>query len=191
MRLGWYLFSTRFLAPGEDGRYAKLRESWGNSAGFKFLIFFLAQGVLAFVLALPFFAISWHAAPGPTIWDLLALAAGIGAVLGEGIADRQLHRFRSDPKNKGLTCNTGLWRYSRHPNYFFEWLYWWSYILLLIGSWWILTALFSAALMLYLITKVTGIPPTEERALASRGDSYRRYQRTVSAFFPWPPKEAA
>ena len=104
-------------------------------------------------------------------------------------ADAQLHRFKQDPANKGKTCQVGLWHYSRHPNFFFEWLIWVSYALYAMGSpsgaWgWL-----SPALMLYFVTKVTGIPATEAQALRSRGDEYRKYQQTTSAFFPWPPKK--
>ncbi|MGB0715272.1 MAG: DUF1295 domain-containing protein, partial [Phycisphaerae bacterium] len=82
-----------------------------------------------------------------------------------------------------------LWRWSRHPNYFFEWIHWWSYVCLAIGAsfWWI--TLMGPALMLFLVLKVTGIPPTEARAIESRGDAYRHYQATTSAFFPWFPKK--
>jgi hypothetical protein len=95
------------------------------------------------------------------------------------------------PANRGRTCRAGLWRYSRHPNYFFEWLHWWSYPLLAWGSpeWWL--TLLGPALMLYTLLKVTGIPYTEQQALASRGDDYRAYQRSTSALFPGFPKQEA
>ena len=87
------------------------------------------------------------------------------------------------------TCREGWWRYSRHPNYFFEWLHWWSYVALAVGAsyWWL--TLLSPAVMLYFLVCVTGIPPTEAQALASRGEDYRQYQRTTSVFIPWFPKE--
>jgi steroid 5-alpha reductase family enzyme len=112
------------------------------------------------------------------------------AFAGESLADRQLSRFRQDPRNRGRVCRDGLWRYSRHPNYFFEWLHWWAYVALAAGSplWWIAVA--GVAMMLLFLTRVTGIPPTEAQALRSRGEAYREYQRTTSAFFPWPPRTA-
>ncbi|HSS65063.1 MAG TPA: DUF1295 domain-containing protein, partial [Gammaproteobacteria bacterium] len=107
--------------------------------------------------------------------------------IGESIADAQLSRFRRDPRNRGKVCRTGLWRYSRHPNYFFEWLHWWAYALIGLGSphWWVpLTGL---AVVYVFLTRVTGIPFTEQQSLRSRGDAYRRYRETTNAFFPWPP----
>ena len=110
------------------------------------------------------------------------------AVSGESLADWQLSAFRHDPANAGQVCQRGLWRYSRHPNYFFEWLHWWAYVCLAAGSPWGGLALAGPAAMLYFLLKVTGVPPTEAQALKSRGDAYRQYQRTTSVFFPWPPQ---
>jgi steroid 5-alpha reductase family enzyme len=93
--------------------------------------------------------------------------------------------FRADANNRGKVCERGLWAYSRHPNYFFEWFHWLSYIFLAVGSPLFIISPLSAILVLFLILKVTGIPPTEERAIQSRGDAYRDYQRRVSAFVPW------
>ncbi len=98
-------------------------------------------------------------------------------------------RVIGQPENRGKTCRAGWWRYSRHPNYFFEWLHWWTYVVLAAGApyWWV--TLGAPATMLYFLLFVTGIPPTEAQALASRGDDYRRYQQTTSVFIPWFPKK--
>ena len=91
--------------------------------------------------------------------------------------------------NKGHTCQVGLWRYSRHPNYFFEWLIWMAFALFALasrGGYW---GLISPALILYFVSRVTGIPATEAQAIRSRGEEYRRYQQTTSAFVPWFPKQ--
>ncbi len=128
-----------------------------------------------------------HPAESLRVWDLAGFAIVLASIAGESVADRQLRRFRHDPANRGRTCREGLWRYSRHPNYFFEWLHWWSYAILAIGgplSW---LAALAPLVMLVFILFVTGIPPTEARAVASRGEDYREYQRTTSAFVPWPP----
>jgi steroid 5-alpha reductase family enzyme len=108
-------------------------------------------------------------------------------VLGETSADRQLSRFRANPANRGRTCREGLWRYSRHPNYFFEWTHWFSYLVIGHGIWptWI-----GPAAMLLFLFRLTGIPFTEQQAIKSRGDDYRAYQRETSVFFPWFPKRA-
>lgn len=188
-RLGWHILADRVLPPGEDGRYADLRRRWGGAFDRRMLWFFQAQALLAVAFALPAPvaagverpALGWPEAAAVLIW--------LTALGGEWLADRQLARHKADPANRGRTCRRGLWRYSRHPNYFFEWLGWWSYAVLALGSpwWWVPVA--AALLMLVFVLRVSGIPPTEARALASRGDDYRRYQRETSAFVPWFPRE--
>jgi steroid 5-alpha reductase family enzyme len=175
----------------EDGRYATLREQWGDSIELKFLFFFLFQGALDVFLALPFLLAAVNPAPGisPLEWTGAALWAI--SLAGETAADRQLERFKADPAHRGRTCRTGLWRYSRHPNYFFEWLIWIAYAVFASaspGGW---LAFACPALMLYFLLRVTGIPATEAQAVRSRGEDYRRYQRTTSAFVPWFPDRSA
>jgi steroid 5-alpha reductase family enzyme len=189
LRLAAYLLRDRVLAHEEDGRYRELRRSWGGNADRNLLLFFQFQALLVIVFALPFLVVAHHPHPEWTSWDLAGVFVGFGAIVGESIADRQLARFRKLPANRGRTCRTGLWRYSRHPNYFFEWLHWWAYVLMAVGSPWWWLSLLGPALMLLFLFRITGIPATEQRALATRGDDYRRYQRTTSAFFPWFPKE--
>ena len=187
LRLATYLLKDRVLSGVEDGRYGMLRERWGERTQPLLFFFFQAQALLALILALPFFLIS-HVDGRLGWWDMIGLLLWIVAVLGESLADRQLARFRADPANRGRTCREGLWRYSRHPNYFFEWIHWLSYPCLAMGSGlWPLT-LGAPALMLLLLFRVTGIPYTEKRALVSRGEDYRRYQRETSAFVPWFPR---
>jgi len=110
------------------------------------------------------------------------------SLLGNGLADRQLDRWRGNPSNHGKTCRAGLWNWSRHPNYFFEWLLWCSYPIAAIGTPYFILNVGIAALMLIMVTKVSGIPFTEQQALRSRGDDYRTYQETTSPFFPTPPR---
>lgn len=190
-RLTWYLLVKRVFRPGEDGRYVELRAGWGPKAQRNFFIFFQAQGLLAVVLSIPFMVIAWDPSSAIGLQHVLAAVLAVVAIGGESIADAQLHAFRMSPHHQGKTCRDGLWRYSRHPNYFFEWMYWWSYVAMGIFAPWGILTMVSPVLMLYLILKITGIPPTEARALLSRGDDYRNYQRTTSAFFPWFPREAA
>ncbi len=187
VRLALHLFVNRIRAAGEDGRYAMLRESWGSKAQRNFFIFFQVQAAWSLLFAVPFAVI----AAGNTTWgsaaDWLSIAIWLLAVGGESLADWQLESWKAEAANAGKTCRSGLWRYSRHPNYFFEWLHWWAYVALAWHEpqWWI--ALSGPVLMLFFLLKVTGIPYTEKRALASRGDDYRRYQKSTSAFFPWFP----
>jgi len=125
----------------------------------------------------------------------VSAAQPCGESLGKGVARAESARYvvawRADPANRGRTCRRGLWAWSRHPNYFFEWLHWWTYPLLAVGAPWAAATLFAPAFMLFFLFKVTGIPATEARALVTRGDDYRRYQREVSMFVPWPPRRRA
>jgi steroid 5-alpha reductase family enzyme len=187
LRLALHLYLDRVRGKPEDGRYRKLRAAWGEAAQRNFLLFFQAQALLVAILSVPYVLALTNPSPSPA-------AAGLGAglvlvsVLGETAADRTLAAFRAEPGNRGRTCREGLWRYSRHPNYFFEWLHWWAWAALAWGSPLFAVSLGGPALMLFFLFKVTGIPPTEARALETRGDDYRAYQRTTSVFVPWFPR---
>ena len=188
-RLAGHILLDRVIGKPEDGRYQRLRAHWGERGQLKFFGFFQAQALLTAVFAVPFLVVALSPEPLPAPAIIVAVTIWLLAVGGEALADRQLATWRADPAHRGRTCRAGLWRYSRHPNYFFEWLHWWSYPLLAWGSpeWWL--TLLGPALMLYTLLKVTGIPYTEQQALASRGDDYRAYQRDTSAFIPWFPKK--
>jgi steroid 5-alpha reductase family enzyme len=123
---------------------------------------------------------------GALAWTGAALWACAATL--EGTADRQLRSFKAEPANAGKTLRTGLWRYSRHPNYFFQWLTWVAYALVALEAPYGWIGLVAPALMLYLILFVTGVPPSEESSLRSRGEEYRRYQRETSSFVPWFPR---
>ena len=189
LRLAGYLLVNRVLSPGEDGRYAMLREKFGRRAETFFLGFFQVQALWAVLFSVPFLPVAFHAGPFPTVWDVCGIIVWGVAVAGESLADRQLARFRDRPGSSGRTCREGLWRYSRHPNYFFEWVHLFAYVFLAMGAPWWPVAFAGPIVMLVFLYKITGIPYTEKRALASRGDEYRRYQQTTSAFVPWPPRE--
>ncbi|MEO8002127.1 MAG: DUF1295 domain-containing protein, partial [Arenimonas sp.] len=122
------------------------------------------------------------------LWAIAAIAVWVMSVLGEYIADEQLAKFRTNPDNKGKTCRRGLWAYSRHPNYFFEWLHWFAYVFLAINSDFFWYSLVGPIVMLAFLYRVSGIPWTEAQALRSRGDNYKNYQTEVSAFIPWLPR---
>jgi len=171
-----------------DGRYDALHAAWGERAPWYFLGFFQLQASWSVLFALPVLLAATNPAPWPQAGDLCGLALWVVAVAGEAIADRQLQRFRENPAHRGQVCQTGLWRYSRHPNYFFEWLHWWTYVACSGPRWVTLWGLLGPLAMWWFLNRVTGIPPTEAQALKSRGDAYRRYQQTTSRFFPWPPR---
>ncbi len=179
------LLVHRVIGHPEEGRYVELRRTWGPGA---FFLFFQAQALLAVLLSGPFLLVAGNATDGPHPLELASLALFALALAGEARADADLARWRRAPGNRGKTCRTGLWAWSRHPNYFFEWLVWCAFALAAAaapgGGW----AVYAPILLLLLLLFVTGIPPSERQALRTRGDDYRAYQRTTSAFVPWPPR---
>jgi len=186
-RLFLLLFKRVFSEP-EDGRYQALRQAWNGSPS-KLFVFFQGQAVIVTLFSIPFIAASSNASLEPGIWLVLAIIVFIISVGGETLADKQLAAFRGNPANRGKTCRNGLWAWSRHPNYFFEWLHWFSYVLLAVGGGYFLLSLIGPVVMLLFLYRVSGIPWTEAQAIRSRGEDYLNYQKQVSAFFPLPPKK--
>lgn len=184
LRLGGYL-AIRTLGKPEDSRYHILRKRWTTGTNWKFLLVFEAQAVLDVLLSVPFLLTSFHAV-GSLAWQQLAgIAIWIIAISGESIADAQLAAFKRDPANRGLVCQMGLWNYSRHPNYFFEWLVWIGWATFASTAPWGWLAFSAPVLMFLFLFRVTGIPATEAQSLRSKGEAYAEYQRTTSAFVPW------
>ncbi|MCB9915060.1 MAG: DUF1295 domain-containing protein [Planctomycetes bacterium] len=189
LRLSLHLWE-RLRRETEDGRYAALRRAWGARFHARLFWFYQVQALLVVLLGLCFQVLCAAPAAGWRATDAAAVLLFALSLAGESVADAQLRRFRRDPAQRGRTCRAGLWGWSRHPNYFFEWLHWLVYPLLGVGLAHGALLWFAPALMLLLVLKVTGVPPTEEQALRSRGDDYRAYQRTTNAFFPGPPRAA-
>ncbi len=186
LRLGAHLFfRVTSHHPQEDVRYAKMREQWGKRLKSQTLVFFQLQAVLIVLLSIPFLIACQNARPGISSLEWLGVAIWFVAVAGEGVADWQLKQFRSHSENKGKICQAGLWNHSRHPNYFFEWLVWVGFFVFALGSPLGCATIYCPALMLFFLLRVTGIPLTEELSVKSKGDAYREYQRTTSAFVPW------
>lgn len=188
LRLALYLLFTRVIGHPEEGRYVQLRREWGGNLPLKFLLFFQFQALLCILLSVPFLLAAINPRPALSWIEYAGAALWLVAWIGELVSDAQLHAFKSNPANRGATCRVGLWRYSRHPNYFFEWLIWMAFALFAMGSPYGYVAVFAPLLMLYFLFRVTGIPATEAQALRSKGDDYRRYQQTTSAFVPWFPR---
>jgi len=189
LRLALYLLFTRVIGHPEEGRYVELRKQWRTNIPLKFFFFFEFQAVLCIVLATPFLLASQNLAPAFSGFEYAAAVLWVVAIAGEISADMQLNSFKANAANRGKTCRAGLWNYSRHPNYFFEWLIWVAFCLFAIDSKYGYLALFPPALMLYFLFRVTGIPATEAQALRTRGEDYKRYQETTSAFVPWFPRK--
>lgn len=184
-RLFWHL-GKRFDYRVEDPRYSDLKAKFGRELlNFKMLLMFHFQGLLVIVLTLPFVLVCGYADSQWHFIELLGILVWAGGLCGEAIADNQLETFKAAPGNRGKVCNTGLWKYSRHPNYFFEWVVWLGFFLFAFPTaGWI--ALLSPIIILLLLTQVSGIPLAEQQALKSKGDAYRKYQEATSAFVPWP-----
>lgn len=187
VRLAGHIY-RRGRHSAEDSRYRYLRAHWSSHTQAKFFVFYQVQALTVLVFSFQFFMLAnlpgllgtWQAVPAVSLWLI--------ALLGEDLADRQLSVWRSQPRNSHRTCRTGLWRFSRHPNYFFEWLHWCGYVPLALGTpgWWVPIA--TQALMLVTLLYGTGVPHAERQALIRRGDDYRDYQSTTRTFFPWFPK---
>ena len=184
LRLGIHI-TRRTLRGADDPRYAELRRGWGADWQRQMLIFLEIQAAVALVLALSVMAAA-HAPRPLGIGDALGVLIAGCAIVGEGVSDGQLRRFAADPANRGRVCDAGLWSLSRHPNYFFEWLYWLSLVPIGFGSGWGWLSLAAPVLMYVLLRHVSGVPPLEAHMLRFRGDTYRAYQERVPAFWPRP-----
>lgn len=185
LRLATHLW-RRVRGAGEDGRYRALREHWAGDQRRLFGMFQF-QALLVALFAVPFVVAAANRTVQP-LWLTIGTLMWCLAVAGESRADAQLASFRADPRNQGLTCRTGLWRYSRHPNYFFEWLHWFAYVAFAVGAPHAWLALAGPLLMYLFLRYISGIPFTEAQALRARGEDYRDYQRRTSPLFPWPPR---
>ena len=192
LRLGGYL-ARRVLGhlQTEDGRYQQLRRDWAANLNVKMALFFQFQALLLVALSLPFLLAVRNSAPALQPLELVAAALWLVALFGETIADAQLAAFKRDPANRGQVCERGLWHWSRHPNYFFEWLIWVAFALFASASPWGWISFYCPLFMLFFLLKVTGVKYTEDQLLRSKGEPYRRYQQRTSAFVPWPPKPEA
>ena len=196
LRLGLYL-TPRVASHPEDTRYAAFREQWGKQYPRNMLFVTLPQGpataLLAFSVVLAARA-QTGGAPAAELGlrDALAGLVFLAALVGEYISDNQMKQFRADKANKGQVMDRGLWGWSRHPNYFFQWLGWCAYPMIALDPARPVTLLSLAApvVMFGLLRYVSGVPPLEEAMLKTRGDLFRKYQARVSAFFPLPPKRA-
>jgi steroid 5-alpha reductase family enzyme len=196
LRLGLHI-AVRTLGITDDPRYAAFAREWGVDASWKMFVFLQNQGLGSIPLAFAIFVAAHFPYHQLRPQDYLAALILIAAIAGEALADAQLKRFREQPGNQGRVCDIGLWRWSRHPNYFFEWLGWLAYPVIAISLDdplfypWGWASLLAPAFMYWILVHVTGIPPLEEQMLRSRGERYRDYQSRTSLFFPRPPRRGA
>lgn len=188
-RLVWHL-GKRFDLKVEDPRYQKIMDGFGKeNQDFKAYLMFLFQGLLVLILSTPIILVSGYSERPWEFYEGLGFAVWLIGIYGESVSDRQLEKFKRNPKNKGKVCQEGWWKFSRHPNYFFEWVVWIGFFLIALPTWGGSFAIISPLLMLILLTRVSGIPPAERQALESKGEAYREYQKKTSAFVPWFPKK--
>ncbi|THD77157.1 MAG: DUF1295 domain-containing protein [Phenylobacterium sp.] len=189
IRLGLYL-GPRVAGHPEDARYAHFRELFGKSYALGMLGVAMAQAPATALLAVSVAVAAQRPLDHLDLRDLAGVLIVVAALWGEALADRQMRRFKADPANQGRVCDIGLWAWSRHPNYFFEWIGWLAYPAIGLDPLRPMTWLsLSAPVVMYLLlTRVSGIPPLEEAMLRSRGPAYRAYQARVSSFFPRRPK---
>jgi steroid 5-alpha reductase family enzyme len=187
-RLSLHL-ARRNLGKDEDFRYAAWRRQFGSRWWWWswFQVFGL-QGVLLWIISLPLLAAAGTSQPGSlTVVDFLGAGVWLVGWLFESVGDWQLMRFKANPDNRGKVLDSGLWRYTRHPNYFGDAVVWWGFaiIALGIGAWW---ALIGPVLMTWLLVRVSGVAMLES-TLKKTKPQYVDYVRRTSAFVPMPPKE--
>ncbi|MCI0750050.1 MAG: DUF1295 domain-containing protein, partial [Nevskiales bacterium] len=188
VRLGTHLWRRNWDRP-EDWRYAGFRARWGAHADRNLFWFFQFQNVFTLMLAATaFLPLAFHSGtPSPRAFGF-AFLLWAASILGESLADAQMERFRRDPANRNAVCRQGLWRYSRHPNYFFECLHWCAYVPLAWGAAWGWLSLIAPLVMAFLLTRLSGMPLLEAE-LVRRKAGYADYMRTTRALIPWPPKK--
>ena len=188
-RLTGYL-SWRNIGKGEDYRYKQFRRKYGENRYWWISFFqtFLLQGILMWLISAPLLGAQYHGQEkNPGILDYAGIAFWITGFIFETIGDYQLARFKADPSNKGKVLSSGLWRYTRHPNYFGDSAVWWGYGFLCLGAGSIWPVL-GSILMTALIIKVSGVALLEKN-LVDKKPEYSEYVENTSAFIPWFPKK--
>jgi steroid 5-alpha reductase family enzyme len=198
VRLGLHI-AVRTAAIPDDPRYAAFAREWGVDSPRRMFVFLQNQGFGSIPLVFAIFVAARFPQAALRIEDYLGALILLIGIAGEALADAQLRNFRIDPANKGRVCDVGLWRWSRHPNYFFEWFGWLAYPVIAIPiedplSYpfyypWGWASLLAPVFMYWILVHVTGIPPLEQQMLRSRGERYRDYQSRTSMFFPLPPQK--
>jgi steroid 5-alpha reductase family enzyme len=191
LRLGLHI-AVRTAGISDDPRYASFAKEWGLNAPRRMFIFLQNQALGSIPLVFAIFVAAHVPQASLRPQDIIGGAILLVGIAGEALADAQLKRFRENPINRGRVCDVGLWRWSRHPNYFFEWFCWLAYPVIGLSPayGWGFATLLAPLFMYWILVYVTGVPPLEEQMLRSRGERYRDYQSRTSKFFPLPPAEA-
>jgi steroid 5-alpha reductase family enzyme len=195
LRLGLYVAFRVARSRDEDRRYVDLREQWGAAFQRRLLPFVLLQAPVGLLLGLAVMLAARAPRPGLDLQDLAGVLIIVTAIAGESLADEQMRRFKARRPPAGAINDRGLWSWSRHPNYFFEWFGWLAWPVIstdvhgvYLWGW----AAWGAPVLMYLVLdRGTGVPPLEAQMLKSRGDAFRHYQARTSRFFLRPPHKPA
>lgn len=186
LRLAGHILYTRIFQGHVDKRYTELSNSWKINQALVFFLNFQLQGLLIFIISFLFYFISNTNNSSFSFIDVMAIIMVFVGVFGETVADLQLSRFKVH--HKGGVCNIGLWNYSRHPNYFFDWFTWLGFTVFAVQSHYGYLGLISLLVLFLIFTQITG-PLTERGSVKSRGQKYIDYQKSTSMFFPWFKKK--
>jgi len=188
LRLSLHILWRNWGKP-EDFRYQVWRKEAGAAWWWRsFFKVFLLQGFLLWIISTPLLAAQISAQPDRLIWlDILAVPVWLVGFTFEAAGDWQLTRFKANPANKGKVLQTGVWRYTRHPNYFGDATQWWAYYLIALaaGGWW---TIFSPIIMTALLMRVSGVALLE-KTLKEEKPGYKEYIETTSEFIPWFPRK--
>lgn len=191
-RLGTHI-ARRAANEKEDARYARLRDEWGDSYRVKMFGFMMLQAGAASLLLLGVLLAARNPAADLGLLDYLAIAVSIVAIAGEALADQQLKGFKASNTQPHQICDVGLWAWSRHPNYFFEWLGWCAWPLFAInlsGEWiWGWGAIIAPLYIYWLLNHVSGVPLVEAHMQRTRPQAFADYARRTSRFFLRPPAQ--
>ena len=193
VRLGTHI-AVRTAGITDDPRYAAFAREWGVDSPRRMFVFLQNQALGSIPLVFAIFVAARFPVEALRPQDYLGVLILLVGIAGEALADAQLKKFRGDPASKGRVCDVGLWRWSRHPNYFFQWFGWLAYPVIALSVAdplfypWGWASLLAPVFMYWILVHVTGIPPLEQQMLRSRGERYREYQSRTSMFFPLPPQ---
>lgn len=181
------LMLFRLLQNKIDPRYITLEETWKKNKNLRYAILLFTEMLCSLLLTLPFLFSALYIKAINT-YSIIFLSLCVLSIIGEGVADAQLLFFKQKEENRGRVCSSGLWKFSRHPNYFFQWLFWLSGSLIVLPLPLGFLSLTSPILMFIILYYLTGIPLAEKQSLKSKGSLYIEYQRKTSKFFPWMQK---
>jgi len=189
LRLAVHVF-MRNLGRPEDWRYANWRKDWGKTYPWRsYLQIFMLQGIMMLLIGAPIFISALESGDSDlTIWASAGTAIWMIGFFFESLGDYQLRKYLKNGKTKGKIMRSGLWKYTRHPNYFGEVTQWWGLFVILVGAphWWL--GVISPILITYLLIKVSGIVMLEKKW--DKVKEYQEYKKVTSAFFPLPPKKS-